>query len=304
MMIAQPVRINKLDHPLDILRFAVREMQFGGVALATLVAIKGGAARAIGSHIAICEDGRFCGYVSGGCVEAAIAAEALQAMAEGADRLVTFGDGSPFFDIALPCGGSISITIHVLRDVSVLQTAVTDLENRLPVALAYSPKAQTLLRKSELPLRSEWQDGQFVVLYQPLTRLVLSGQTGEADAVRRLAEAAGYDVKIIDRHQGHAARALDMIDTFTAIVLLHHDLDAEMQVLTEALSSKAFYIGALGSSRTHHRRLERLYVAGQSVQSCARIKAPIGLFGPARDAVSLAFSILAEIAATRLTVFA
>jgi xanthine dehydrogenase accessory factor len=58
----------------------MRELAKGGVALATLVEIRGGAARALGSHVAVAADGRFCGYVSGGCIEAAVASEALDAM--------------------------------------------------------------------------------------------------------------------------------------------------------------------------------------------------------------------------------
>ena len=93
------------------------------------------------------------------------------------------------------------------------------------------------------------------------------------------------------------------IDRFTAVVLLHHDLDLEETVLERALTSPAFYIGALGSSRTHRRRTELLRVAGVSSENIDRIRAPIGLFGPTRDAASLALSVLADVAAARLEVF-
>jgi xanthine dehydrogenase accessory factor len=95
-----------------------------------------------------------------------------------------------------------------------------------------------------------------------------------------------------------------MIDAFTAVVLLHHDLDIEETVLTRALASPAFYIGALGSTRTHRRRLERLRSSGTPSESFDRIKAPIGLFGPTRDSTSLALSVLADVAAARLETFA
>lgn len=94
-----------------------------------------------------------------------------------------------------------------------------------------------------------------------------------------------------------------MIDPFTAVILLHHDLDAEEQILLAALKSDAFYIGALGSVRTHRNRADRLESRDVSRETIERIRAPIGLFGPTRDATSLALSILADVAATRLEKF-
>lgn len=299
-----PVRASSIDDPAYILGFAVEAAGCGGAALATLVEIRGGAARALGAHVAVSADGRFCGYVSGGCVEAAVAAEALQAISEGRDRIVRFGEGSPFFDIALPCGGGITIAIHVIRDTGILADALGDLANRRSAALAYIPQSQTLSRADTLPLRSKWLEGVFVSVYRPQTRVVISGQTGEAEAVRRLADVSGYDVQVVDNTRSRVDPGALRIDAFTAIVLLHHDLDLEANVLSEALASPAFYIGALGSTRTHRRRIERLRSRGMSPECFERIKAPIGLFGPTRDATSLALSVLADVAAARLEVFA
>ncbi|MBO0145211.1 XdhC family protein [Agrobacterium sp. Ap1] len=299
-----PVRVSSADNPADILRFAAEAMSHGPAALATLIEIRGGAARALGAHVAVAADGRFCGYVSGGCVEAAVAAEALQAIAENRDRVVKFGEGSPFFDIALPCGGGISVAIHVLRDAGILYDVISNLANRRSAALAYTLQSQSLVPVDKLPGRSEWRDSTFVSLYRPQTRVVLSGQTGEAEAVRHIAEASGYDVQLIANNRSQSALGSIQIDPFTAVVLLHHDLDQEIAILKKALASQAFYIGALGSTRTHRRRIERLRSQGISSDCCERIKAPIGLFGPTRDATSLALSVLADVAATRLAVFA
>jgi xanthine dehydrogenase accessory factor len=91
-----------------------------------------------------------------------------------------------------------------------------------------------------------------------------------------------------------------LIDPYTAVVLLHHDLEIEMPVLEVALASSAFYIGALGSTRTHRNRVQRLELSGTDRQQIDRIKAPIGMFGPTKDATALALSVLADIAAARL----
>ncbi|NKM43600.1 XdhC family protein [Rhizobium leguminosarum bv. viciae] len=294
-----PVRASSTDDPAELLRFAIDAHGLGAAALATLVDIRGGAARALGAHMAVAADGRFCGYVSGGCVEAAVASEALLAMAEGRDRTVKFGDGSPFFDIVLPCGGGITVAIHVLKDVGALRHVLDRLERRQAPGLAYSPERQTLEPIDPLP-RACWLDRDFLTVYRPRTRIVLSGQTIEAQAVARLAEASGYDVIVRGRGEG----AADIIDPFTAAVLLHHDLDAECAILEAALHSPAFYIGALGSTRTHRRRVERLTAMAFGQDDIRRIKAPIGMFGPTRDATSLALSVLADIAAARLVAYA
>ncbi|WKL23617.1 XdhC family protein (plasmid) [Agrobacterium tumefaciens] len=294
-----PVRQGMGDDPEEILRFAADEVERDGAALAILVDIRGGAARALGTFMAIAADGRFCGYVSGGCVESAVATEALQALDEGRDRMVKFGEGSPFFDIVLPCGGGITVAIHVLRDSEVLRQALRHFAERQPVTAQYSPAKAALALASDVTRRSGWQGGDFLAVRRPRTRVVVSGQTAEAMAVTRLAEASGYDVAnytAVDLRYGTAG----LIDPFSAVVLLHHDLDLEAPALRLALNSPAFYIGALGSKRTHTRRLERLIDEGIPLSSFSRIKAPIGLFGPTRDSMSLAISVLADITAARI----
>lgn len=300
-LMPSPVRANSVDNEADILRFAIEAAQSGRSALATLVEIRGGAARALGAHVAVASNGRYCGYVSGGCVEAAVAAEALEAIAEDRDRIVKFGEGSTFFDIALPCGGGITIAIHVLRDTDVLKDALGDLASRKSLALSYRPETESLVRLERVPVRSGWHDKDFICVYRPVTRVVISGQTGEAEAVRRLAEASGYDLTLLGSRSSSQATA---IDAFTAVVLLHHDLNLEEDLLRRALSSPAFYIGALGSTRTHRRRIDRLRSIGMPSEAFDRIKAPIGLFGPTRDSTSLALSVLADIAASRSETFA
>lgn len=295
-----PVRANHYDDPAKILRFALEAFGHGRAALATLVEIRGGAARALGAHLAVSSDGRYCGYLSGGCIEAAVAAEALDAMEEGCDRVVKYGEGSPFFDIVLPCGGGLTIAIHVLRVTEPLNTVLDQLEDRRTVALCYDEKRQTLKPSETVPSRSGSRDGTFLTVYRPQTRVVVSGQTAEAQAVSRLAEVSGYDVQLLSSSKDIGAIE---IDKFTAVVLLHHDLDAEANVLERALQSPAFYIGALGSTRTHRRRIALLREAGVSSESIERIRAPIGLFGPTRDAASLALSVLADVAAARLEFF-
>ncbi|MBD9371022.1 XdhC family protein [Rhizobium sp. ARZ01] len=128
--------------------------------------------------------------------------------------------------------------------------------------------------------------------------IAASGQTGEVEAVARIAGAAGHDVSTIK-----GSSCFENIDRFSAVTLLHHDLDAEEEILLASLKSSAFYIGALGSTRTQKRRHDRLKRLGIDDEALNRIKAPIGLFGPTRDASLLAISVLADVSAARLAAY-
>jgi xanthine dehydrogenase accessory factor len=251
--------------------------------------------------VVVAADGRFAGYVSGGCVEAAVAAEALLAMETGCDRMVSFGDGSPFLDIVLPCGGGITVAIHVLRSVDVIEHVLQSLEQRKVAGLKYTPERQTLTA-IDPPDSAGVRNGDVHLVYRPVTRLILSGQTNETQSILRLAAASGYDC-IVDDDSEPIGRLGLKIDPYTAVTLLHHDLDREEPVLDTALGSPAFYIGALGSTRTHGRRMKRLCASGWRGSDVERIKAPIGMFGPARDATTLALSVLADVAAARLITY-
>ncbi|MGV2168847.1 XdhC family protein [Agrobacterium tumefaciens] len=192
-----PSRINAGDDQLEILRFAANAVQTQGAVLATLVDVRGGAARALGAHMAVAANGQFCGYVSGGCVEAAVASEALASMMSGKDRTVVFGEGSPFFDIVLPCGGGITVSIHILRQAEPLVRAIEWLESRKACGLDYSRLDETITFVEQPNRLSGFRDGTMHTVYRPRTRLVISGQMGEAQVLQRLADAAGYDVILI-----------------------------------------------------------------------------------------------------------
>jgi len=292
----KPQQALQTDDSETILRFALEAMEADfAVVLITLVEIRGGAARALGAQMVVREDGRYCGYVSGGCVEAAAAYEALQVIASGKDRVVRYGEGSPYLDIVLPCGGGITLAFHRLRDAQPLRNVLDLLAKRQPAALCYLPKFQRLASADYAEI-SSWQDDAFITRYLPKTRVAVYGRSVEALATTSIAQAAGYEVLSGEDVQAHS------IDPFTAVILLYHDLDRELPVLLAALRSAPFYIGALGSLRTHATRVEKLLSLGFSEDEIARIKAPIGIFAQARDAHTLALSIVAYVAAARLNV--
>jgi len=284
------------DDPEAIVNFAAdgAETTFGS-ALVTLVEIRGGAARALGAQMAVRGDGGYCGYVSGGCTEAAVAAEAIAAIGKGMDRFLRLGQGSEFFDIILPCGGGITLAIHVIKDVKPLRQILSALERRKRIALRYDPGTQRITTvKSQEKVSGIWSGTSFLRSYKPNLRLVICGRGIELATTSRIALASEFEVLSFDQ----APRYFDSgtIDSDTAIALLYHDLDHELPWLKAAFASKPFYIGALGSKRTHERRCATLRALGFTLAQTDRIKAPIGMFGPTRDANALALSVVADVA--------
>jgi xanthine dehydrogenase accessory factor len=285
---AAPYRVDVADSQLAVLRFARQAFVEGGGALGFLVDIRGGAARSLGAMVAIDHRGGYCGYVSGGCVEAAVAAEALQAMDEGRDRDVLYGEGSPFFDIILPCGGGLTVAIHVLRELTALDEALDALANRFASTLVYRSRTQELLSVRGQSETGRRNNQSFHLALKPDLRLAICGEGSEARALANIASAAGYATEKLER--------VGKPDPWTAVIFLRHDIDSELDLMVAALQSDACYIGALGSRRTHQKRIERLLEQGISQAQIERIHAPIGLFGPTRHSSALALSILAEIA--------
>ena len=156
----------------------------------------------------------------------------------------------------------------------------------------------------------------FVHVHNPPARMVIVGAVHITQALAGMAEAAGYAVIVCDprRAFADAARfpaievstewpddALNRLgaDHRTAVVTLTHDPKIDDPALEVAVRAPVFYIGALGSRRTHGKRLERLREKGFSEDELARIHAPIGLAIGARSPAEIAVSIMAEVTQVR-----
>jgi xanthine dehydrogenase accessory factor len=159
-------------------------------------------------------------------------------------------------------------------------------------------------------------DGEdvFVNIYNPPLRMVVIGAVHIAQALIPLARQAGYDVIVVDPRTAFASEerfaevprdarwpdeALPEIglDARTAFIALTHDPKIDDPALRIALGSDVFYIGALGSRRTHAKRVDRLTAAGNTEAEIARINAPIGLDIGAVGPTEIAISIMAEVTA-------
>lgn len=287
--------------PFDdyVIDFALERVRAGRrVAIVTLAAIEGSSPRPLGAQMAVTEAGEWVGYLSGGCVERAVVAEAVEAIRAGENRRVRYGRGSRYMDIRLPCGSAIELDI----DVTLGERALEAIDRRVRhrhTAFLETGGAPSLAYEAGEPRA-----------YLPRLRLVVLGVGPAAVCLARLARISGLDTLLGSPDaatraavEGVETLALSTVapeggipaDTRTAIAFMFHDHEWERLLLPAALRSPAFYIGALGSHRSHAARLQMLCEAGADEGQVARVRGPAGLFHGARSAQAIAVSILAEI---------
>ncbi len=294
-----------------------------GAVLATVVETWGSAPRRVGAQLVIAGDGEMQGSVSGGCVEGAVVLEAADALEKGEARVLEYGvsDGDAFA-VGLACGGTIRILVEPVGEVmppALLEDLVADRAARVPVAyeVDLSGSTRRLIREGYADRFAMDRSGfepdtdVFIGIHNPPLRLAIVGAVHIAQALVPMARIAGYDPVIIDprgafgseaRFPGETilddwpdeALATYGLDTRTALVLLTHDPKLDDPALHIALRSGAFYIGALGSKRTHAKRVERLTQAGFDAETIARIHGPVGLDIGASGPPEIAVSILAQ----------
>ena len=175
--------------------------------------------------------------------------------------------------------------------------------------------AEALARDASGPVTVEGRNW-FLTLYNVPQELVIVGAVHIAQALAALALAAGYRVRVIDPRPAYAAEerfagvrlikqwpdealAAEPLTARSALVALAHDPKLDDPALVAAVRSAAFYVGALGSTRTHGRRLSRLAALGISDEEMARIHGPVGLAIGARSPGEIAIAILAELVQIR-----
>jgi xanthine dehydrogenase accessory factor len=256
-----------------------------GAALCTVTAIDGSWSRRLGAQLAVLPDGSTRGSLADGCLEKALATEAL---AGGEARVLRYGEGSPYLDIRLPCGSGIEVLVDPAPDHQALTAACAALAAREPTELLVGKTLQ----------------GPFVRRYLPKLRLVVMGSGPEVTALVRLARAQQIDCLVVGP-SGEAAndvaiglgQAPDVpVDAWTAIAVLFHDHEWERSILPWALASPAFYVGAQGGRGARETRLTMLTETGVNPDD-PRLRSPIGVFAHARTPSVLALSILAQIVA-------
>jgi len=322
----------------DVLYAAERWIGDGhAVAVATVLSTWGSAPRQAGSQIAVRDDGAFVGSVSGGCIEGSVIEAAQAAMLDGRLRRLEIGvQDEKAWSVGLACGGRIDILIEAVATPAARATLAAlnearrarrpmvravDLSlggdrlvdpgtDRSPLGLA-AAAAMRADRSATVDI-----DGRpcFLAVYNPPVDLVVVGAVHVAQALARIADMIGFDVRVIDprgafataerfpgvalsREYPDEALAQAPLGSRSALVVLSHDPKIDDPALAAALASPAFYVGALGSKRTHAARLARLKQRGFADEALARIKGPVGLSIGAKSPEEIAVSIVAQLIA-------
>ena len=295
-----------------------------GAALATVIQTWGSAPRRVGSQLAISGKGEIAGSVSGGCVEGAVIVEALEALEDGTPRELEFGvSDDDAFAVGLACGGTIRVLVEpvggALSD-ALLAELVAARARR--TAICYVADLDSGARRlvvdgheDRLRMdRSGFDDTAprvFIGVHNPPLRLIVVGAVHIAQALVPMARLAGYDPVVIDPRESFASAARFPettlmhdwpdeavqalgLDARTALVLLTHDPKLDDPAIEEGLRGECFYIGALGSTRTHAKRVARLQDAGFTERQIGRIHGPIGLDIGAASPAEIAVATLAQ----------
>lgn len=293
--------------------------------LSTVVATYGSSPRPEGSMMVCSEDGHIVGSLSGGCVEEDLVEKLKNGvLAEAHPQFFRYGESDEEAEqLGLPCGGHLDIVIEPLRndeqtliDFDLLSTRLQ--QRKLSERILDVGTARRKVHEIEeyAPFSYDYDSRVLRQVHGPSHQLFVIGASMVTQYVAELAIMLEYQVTICDPRQDMldeldvdgvekiCAFPDDVIreranDAQTAIVALTHDPRIDDMGLLEAFDTDAYYIGAMGSSRTSAIRRERLLALDVSENSLARLHAPIGVQIGSKTPPEIAISILAEVIAER-----
>jgi xanthine dehydrogenase accessory factor len=290
------------------------------VVLGTITRTWGSAPRPPGSVVAVCDDGRVVGSVSGGCIEDDLIDKAREGvLASGLPQVVRYGiDADAAHRFGLPCGGLIELVLEPVLP----RTRVGELLDRL--ARGERVRRVLTIAGGDVELQPAGDTDELVLTETTLTthhgprwRLVVIGAGQMSLYLAQMARTLDYEVIVCDPREEYAtgfdvegatlSRRMpdDLLvelkpDGHTAIVALTHDPKLDDLALMEALRGPAFYVGAIGSRANQAKRKARLAEHfGLTEPELARLHGPVGLKNGARTPPEIAISILAELTAVR-----
>ncbi|WP_057093250.1 XdhC family protein [Comamonas thiooxydans] len=306
---------------------ALRDWRSAGqhALLATVVRTWGSSPRPVGSMMALREDGRAIGSVSGGCIEDDLIARHTKALnqnlgiPDGPPQLVRYGvSADEAHRFGLPCGGTLELLLEFNPDAASLQQLVAELEAGSLVKRSVDcSSGEVSLQTAEHPDVLEFDGQQLVNHLGPGYRMLLIGAGALAEYLATMALFNGFTVTVCDpREEYMGSWSVAQVNTVTdmpddavtafkpdarsCIVALTHDPKLDDLALLEALHSPAFYVGAIGSRRNNHARRERMMEHfGETEASLAKLRGPIGLYIGSKTPAEIAVSVMAEILAVK-----
>src|SRR5579872_1440673 len=306
---------------IDILETLERWAREGRrIAIATVVGVEFSAPRDPGAAMAVNDANEVAGSVSGGCVEGAVYEEAQDVLATGRPRLVTYGiSDADAIAVGLTCGGTIHVFVELL-DPDVLARIGGAVRADAPIGVVthLADGSKRIVEGEESAALETACDGElrtFVQLFAPKPNMYIFGAVDFSRAMVHVGKDLGYRVSVVDARPVFATRQRfpqadevlvawpdeflrgAPVDERTVVIVLTHDTKFDIPLLQVALRTRAGYIGAMGSRRTHAERVALLRADGITEAELARINAPVGLDIGARTPEETAISIAAEIIA-------
>jgi xanthine dehydrogenase accessory factor len=287
--------------------------------LVTVIRTWGSSPRPQGATLAIREDGRVVGSVSGGCIEDDLIDHVRkEGIARTVPELVTYGiTADEAHRFGLPCGGTIQLAIEPLSARSRIGELLDRLSHHELVARRLDLASGEVTLGAALPgMSMQVSSAALTTIHGPRWRLLIIGAGQLSRFLAQIALGMDYHVTVCDPREEFRAGwevagvevvhampddlILDMkLDSRSAVVALTHDPKLDDLALMEALKSEAFYVGAIGSRVNNAKRRERLREFDLTEAQIARLHGPIGLYIGSKTPSEIAISILAELTAVK-----
>ena len=287
--------------------------------LVTVIKTWGSSPRPEGATLAICEDGRVVGSVSGGCIEDDLIDRVRN---EGITRtlpeVVTYGiTADEAHRFGLPCGGTIQLALEPLSEQSLIGELLQRLSQHELVARRLDlTTGSVTLASADTGMSLQVSDTELTTIHGPSWRLLIIGAGQLSRFLAQIAVGMDYHVTVCDPREEYRdgwevpgvevthAMPDDLViamklDGRCAVVALTHDPKLDDLALMEALKSDAFYVGAIGSRVNNMKRRERLQQFDVNESELGKLHAPIGIYIGSKTPAEIAISILAEMTACK-----
>jgi Xanthine and CO dehydrogenases maturation factor, XdhC/CoxF family len=294
------------------------------VLLVTVARTWGSSPRPVGSMMALRNDGRVVGSVSGGCIEDDLLHRHTTAyggtgLPQAPPEVVRYGvSADEAHRFGLPCGGTLELILEFEPELSSLQQLLERLDQgqlvRRHLDLA---TGRTSLESTAKPDEFAIDERRMVNTLGPGYRMLLIGAGALAEYVATMAQFNGFQVTLCDPRPQYleswavagvqrlqempddAVRAF-AADVRSCIIALSHDPKLDDLALLEALRGPAFYVGAIGSRRNSESRRARLIEHfGETQESLQRLRGPIGIYIGSKTPPEIAVSVMAEVLAAK-----
>jgi len=305
---------------LDVLKRSAAWIEEGRqVLLVTVVKTWGSSPRPEGAMLAIRDDGLVVGSVSGGCIEDDLIDRTRRlGMKQTRCEAVTYGvSADEARRFGLPCGGTIQLVVEPLNRDSGIRALLREIEAGHLVGRRLGLETgEATLHPAQAVDGLTFDGATLTTIHGPRYRMLVIGASQLSKYLAQIAVGLGYQVTICDPRDEYTetwdipgvalvrtmpddtVKAM-RLDERCAVVALTHDPKLDDLALMEALKSRAFYVGALGSRANNAKRRERLREFDVSADEIARLHGPIGIYIGSRTPPEIAVSILAEITAVK-----